>query len=145
MRRFGVAVFSSERTASNASRALHELAEQVSSIEAFVVVSKHANGTLSVLDRSGKKFHLTATGALIGGLAGLPMGPLAVAMGAMGGALIGLSAELTNRGVKDRFLTNISHRLAPGEIAIIADLEEDSLPSFETRMRECGGTVIWQD
>ena len=145
MRKFGVAIFPDERAAFNARRVLQELSEQVNAIDASVTVFKNADGSISVLDRSGTKSHLAATGAMIGGLSGLPAGPLAVAMGAVGGALIGLSAELTNRGVKARFLTSVSDALAPGKAAIIADVEEESLPLFETRMKEHGGTVIFQD
>jgi uncharacterized membrane protein len=145
MRKFGVAIFPDERAASNGCRALKELTERGTTIEASVVVCKHANGNISVLDRSDKESHVTAVAAMIGGLAGLPAGPLAVAMGSIGGALIGLSAYLTNRGVKARFLDNISRELAPGKAAVIADLEEEGLPLFETQMKERGATVICQD
>jgi len=145
MRKFGVAVFPDERTASNGSRALKELSDHGTTVDALVVVVKHPNGNISVLDRSGGASHATAIAAMIGGLAGLPAGPLGVAMGAAGGALIGFSAELTARGVDARFLTNISHELAPGKAAIIADLEDSNLPLFDARMKESGGTVICQD
>jgi hypothetical protein len=42
-------------------------------------------------------------------------------------------------------LTKISHELAPGKAAIIADLEDDSWPLFDARMKEVGGTVMCQD
>jgi uncharacterized membrane protein len=146
MRKFGVAIFPDEKTASNGSHALKELGEGGATVYASVVIVKHSNGNISVLDRSGKGSHAAAiAAAFIGGLAGLPAGPLAVAMGAAGGALIGLSAELTDRGVDARFLTEISRELAPDKAAIVADLEDDGLPSFDARMKECGGTVIFQD
>jgi uncharacterized membrane protein len=145
MPKFGIAVFPDERAASDGSRALKELIEHGTTVDASVVVVKHANGNISVLDRSGKESHATAIAAMIAGLAGLPAGPLAVAMGAVGGALIGISAELTDRGVNARFLTKISHELAPGKAAIIADLEDDGWPSFDARMKEFGGTVIGPD
>jgi uncharacterized membrane protein len=145
MRKFGVAVFSDETAASNGSRALKELIDHGTTVDASVVVVKNANGSISVLDRSGRESHAIATAAMIGGLAGLPAGPLALAMGAAGGALIGASAELTDRGVDTRFLTKISHELTPGKAAIIADLEDDSWPLFDARMKECGGTVICPD
>ena len=145
LRKFGVAIFPDEKTASNGSRALKELGESGATVYASVIIVKHSNGNISVLDRSGKGSHATAIAALIGGLAGLPAGPLAVAMGVAGGALIGLSAELTDRGVDARFLTKISHKLAPDKAAVVADLEDDGLPSFDARMKEFGGTIIFQD
>ena len=144
MHRFGVAVFPDEKAASNGSSALKELIEHGTTVDTFVVV-KSADGIISVLGRSGGESHATAIAAMIGGLAGLPAGPLAAAMGAAGGALIGFSAEMTDRGVDARFLTKISHELAPGKAAIIADLEDDSWPLFDARMKDLGGTVICRD
>jgi uncharacterized membrane protein len=146
LRKFGVAIFPDEKTASNGSRALKELGEGGDvTVYASVVIFKDSDGKISVLDHSDKGSHATAIAALIGGLAGLPAGPLAVAMGAAGGALIGVSAELTDRGVDARFVTKISHELAPGKAAIIADLEDDGWPLFDARMKEFGGAVICPD
>jgi uncharacterized membrane protein len=103
MNRFGVAVFPDEKAASNGSCALKELIEHGTTVDTFVVV-KRADGKISLLDRSGGESHAAAIAAMIGGLAGLPAGPLAAAMGAAGGALIGFSAEMTDRGVDARFL-----------------------------------------
>jgi uncharacterized membrane protein len=142
--RFGVAVFHDEKAASNGSCALKELIEHGTTIDTFVVV-KSADGIISVLDRSGGDSHATAIAAMIGGLAGLPAGPLAAAMGAAGGALIGFSAEMTDRGADARFLNKISHELAPGKAAIFAGLDDHNFPLFDATMKESGGTVIRPD
>jgi uncharacterized membrane protein len=144
MHRFDVAVFPDEKAASNASCALKELIEHGTTVDTFVVV-KRADGKILVLDRSDGESHATAIAAMIGGLAGLPAGPLAAAMGAAGGALIGLSAEMTDRGVDARFLNKISHKLAPGKAAIFADLEDHNVPLFDATMKEFGGVVIRPD
>jgi uncharacterized membrane protein len=144
MHRFDVAVFPDEKAASNGSCALDELIEQGTSVHTFVVV-KSAVGKMSVLDRSGGESHATAIAAMIGGLAGLPAGPLATAMGAASGALIGFSTEMTDRGVGARFLNKISHELAPGKAAIVADVEDHNFPLFGATMKEFGGTVIRPD
>ena len=142
--RFGVAVFPDEKAASNGSCALKELIKHGTTVDSFVVV-KRADGKLSVLDRSDGESHATAIAAMIGGLAGLPAGPLAAAMGAAGGALIGFSAEMTDREVDARFLNKLSHELAPGKAAIFADLEDHNFPLFDATMKEFGGTVIRPD
>lgn len=134
MRKFDVMIVSDEKTVSSGSRALRERGESGVTVYASVIIVKHSNGNISVLDHSDEGSHAT-----------LPVGPLAVAMGAAGGALIGLSAELTDRGVDARFFTKNSHELAPDKAAIVADLEDDGLPSFDARMKEFGGTVIFQD
>ena len=46
--------------------------------------------------------------ALIGGLAGLPLGPLAMTIGAAAGALIGTSAERLNKGDEETKVTKLS-------------------------------------
>ena len=84
----------------------------------------------------------TAVGALIGGLAGLPLGPLAVTVGAAGGALIGNSADLLNQGDEAEFAEKISHELAPGKSAVVAEVDDDGVIAFEALMELIGGTVI---
>jgi len=58
MCKFGVAIFPDERAASNG-----ELTEHRTTIDASVVVFKHANGNIPALDRSGKEPHLIAIAA----------------------------------------------------------------------------------
>jgi uncharacterized membrane protein len=58
-----------------------------------VLVARGSSGKLSIQEVTKKGHRTTAVGALIGGLAGLPFGPLAIAIGAVAGALIGHSAE----------------------------------------------------
>lgn len=79
---------------------------------------------------------------MIGGLAGLPLGPLAVTIGAAGGALIGNSADLLNQRDEGEFAEKISRELAPGKAAIVADVAEEGLISFEALMKAIGGTVV---
>ena len=83
---------------------------------------------------------MTAAAALIGGLAGLSGGPLGALMGAVGGALIGVSAELTGNGEGTKLVARISKELAPGNAAVVASIAEEGLSSFEKRMR-WGGTI----
>lgn len=71
MRKFGVAIFPDEKTVSNGSRALKELGESGVTVYAAVIIVKHSNGNISVLDQLDKGSHATAIAALIGGLAGL--------------------------------------------------------------------------
>ena len=77
--------------------------------------ARDASGKLSVQEVTKEGLGGTAVGALIGGLAGLPLGPLAVTIGAARGALIGGSADLTNEGADTKFAEKISRELAPGK------------------------------
>jgi uncharacterized membrane protein len=119
--------------ASNGSRALKELGESGTTVYASAIVIKDSNGKSSILDRSDSGSHVTATAALIGGLAGLPAGPLAVAMGAAGGSLIGFSADITDRKAASKFLLKISHDLESGKAAVVVDLDDAGLSFFDAR------------
>jgi len=113
-------------------------------VYASTIISKNSDGKLRVLEAAYDGSHVTAVAALIGGVAGLPGGPLAVAMGAACGALIGISAELTEKGASEEFVKGISNKLAPGNAAVVADITEEGMSSFEARMSAMGGTVLRQ-
>jgi uncharacterized membrane protein len=84
----------------------------------------------------------TAVGAVIGGLAGLPAGPLAATIGAASGAIVGISADLINQHADTEFFDKISRELAPGKAPIVADVAEDGAISFEAQMQAIGGIVV---
>src|SRR6516164_776331 len=82
-------IFPTEAKANEGSRMLKDLhAEGSIALSGMVVVAKNATGSLSVKKSMDKRHLGTAAGALIGGLAGLPGGPIGVLFGAAGGALL---------------------------------------------------------
>jgi len=91
-----------------------------------------------VLENRYDGFRVTAAAALIGGLAGLSGDPLGVLMGAVGGALIGVSAELTEDGEGTKVVARISKELAPGSAAVVAGVAEEGMSSFEKKDDGCG-------
>lgn len=109
---------------------------------ASAVVARDESGRLSVEEITKRGHGGTTVGALIGGLAGLPLGPLAMTIGAAGGALIGISADLLNNGDDDAFALKISRELDLGSAVIVADVAEDGLVPFEALMKAAGGTVV---
>ena len=64
---------------------------------ASAVLARDSGGKLSVREITNEGLGGTAVGALIGGLAGLPAGPLAVTILAATGAAIGNAADLINQ------------------------------------------------
>src|SRR3974390_2560647 len=70
---------------------------------ASTAVARDSNGKLSVQETTKEGLGATAVGALIGGVAGLPLGPLAMTIGAAAGATIGMSADLLNEGDEGKF------------------------------------------
>jgi uncharacterized membrane protein len=113
-------------------------------IYASAAVAKDSGGKLAVQEITHEGLGVTAVGALIGGLAGLPGGPLAMMIAAAGGAIIGGSAKLVNQRADGEFTNRISRELAPGQSAIVADVDEDGVTAFEAEMEAIGGVVVRQ-
>jgi uncharacterized membrane protein len=81
-------------------------------------------------------------GALIGGLAGLPLGPVAMTIGAAGGALIGHSAELLHEGDAAELVQKVSRSVDPGKAVIVVEIAKDGLTGFAELMKRMGGAVV---
>ena len=143
MNKFVVITFTDAAKIHYGTSALKKMhAEGGVKLYASAVVAKDLSGGLSVQEVTKERLGGTAVGALLGGLAGLPLGPLAMTIGAAGGALIGNSADLLNQGDEAEFAERISRELAPGKAVIVADVDEDGLISLATVMQAIGGTVV---
>ena len=143
MSRFVVVIFPDAAMVHEGIKVLRKLyAERSIKLYASTVVVREPSGKLSVQEVTKEGLGGTAVGALIGGLAGLPLGPLAMTLGAAGGATIGISADLLNQGDEAEFAENISGELAPGNPAIVAEVDEDGVTGFAVLMEAIGGTVI---
>ena len=113
MSKIVAAIFADRAKAYEGYLALKYLAAKGVEVHASAIISKGSDSKLSVLEDSYDGFRVTAAAALIGGLAGLSGGPLGALMGAVGGALIGVSAELTENGERTKLVARISKELAP--------------------------------
>jgi uncharacterized membrane protein len=109
--------------------------------QAFVV-AKDPSGNVSTREIVKRGHGATTAGGLIGGLAGLPFGPLAMTIGAAGGALVGYSAELLHEGDAARLVQKASRDLAAGRAAAVVEVAKDGLKGFTARMERIGGTVL---
>lgn len=109
---------------------------------ASTFVAKDVNGKLSAQEITKEGLGGTAVGALIGGLAGSPLGPVGISFGAAGGAALGISADLLNEGDEAKFADQISRELMPGRAAIVVEIDEDGLLAFESVMNAIGAAVI---
>ncbi len=86
MEKIIVVVFDNETKAYEASRALNQLdAEGSIAIHAESVISKQANGTVTVKQADGDFPIRTLTGTAVGSLIGLLGGPAGIAVGAATG------------------------------------------------------------
>jgi len=145
MSKFIVVRFSDDARVHEGIHVLKAMQEEGSiRLYASAVIARDKSGKLRVQMITHEGHGATAVGALIGGLAGLPAGPLGLAIGAAGGALIGGSAEYVNQRADSEFADKISRELTPGKSAVVADIEEDGVIAFEARMQVVGGTVLRQ-
>ena len=137
-------IFSDEAKADEGSRVLKDLhvAGNIA-LSGMAVVVKDAAGALLVKKSVDEEPLGMAAGALIGGLAGLPGGPVGVVIGATGGALVGRAADLINLGDLTNFFDKVSRELPPGTTAVVAEVSEHSGTSLcDTRMQAIGGTIV---
>ena len=157
MSKFVVATFPDVAMASEANKSLDELRAMGTTVYGWAVLGKDANGRISVLHRVTDSSRAAAVAALIGALAGLPAGLLVAgpdvqvalpagllgaALGAVGGGLVGITADLTDRGVGRELAEKVSHALAAGSGAVIADIAPQGMPAFGARMKAVGGTIL---
>lgn len=141
MSQFVVVVFSDKASTDKGSLFLKKLGTEGMTIHRSAVLSKNAEGRISVSDRVEEKSYATLVTALIGGLAGFPAGLEASVAGAVGGALFGISAELTHRGASNQLVNKVSRELAHSKFAIVAEIASEDLASFERCMKEIRGTI----
>jgi uncharacterized membrane protein len=109
--------------------------------QAFVV-AKDLRGKVSTREIVKRKHGATMAGGLIGGLAGLPFGPLAMAIGAVGGAIVGYSAELLHEGDATELVQKISRDLTTGQAFAVVEVAEGGLEQFAAHVERSGGTVL---
>jgi uncharacterized membrane protein len=145
MSKFVVVMFPDAATIHQATGALEKLrAEGSIKLYASTIVAKDSSGKLSLQELTKEGLGGTAVGALIGGLAGFALGPLAATIGAAGGALIGNSADRIDQHDEAEFVERLARELAPGKTVVVAEVAEDGVIAFEALMRAIGGTVVLQ-
>jgi uncharacterized membrane protein len=135
--------FPNESRAYEATRALKDLHNEFSlTLYGMAVVSKDSNGRVSIKEAADQGPLAMGVGALVGGLIGLVAGPAGAAVGFGTGALVGGLNDLYDAGIGGDFLEAVWARLAPGQTAVVADIDEDWVTPLDTRMEALGGTVM---
>ncbi|NVO16930.1 MAG: DUF1269 domain-containing protein [Rhodoplanes sp.] len=143
MGKYIVIMFHDEEKAYEGTRVLRDLHTEGSlSLYGVAVITKNADGTLSVKRKANEGPLGMAVGGLVGGLVGLLGGPIGATVGIAGGALFGGIRDLFNAGVGTTFLQKVSDDLAPGTTAVIADIAEDWVIPLDSRMEAIGGSVV---
>jgi uncharacterized membrane protein len=135
-----IVTFPNSDRAFDALKALE--ASSGSMVYGSVVATRDPNGNLFLNQTSKDKVGGTIAGAFIGGLAGLPLGPVAVILGAIAGALIGATADFLSRDGESKLAKEIGRELEPGKTLLVVDFTQNNMADFEALMKSVGGTVV---
>ncbi|MDP4076368.1 DUF1269 domain-containing protein [Acidovorax sp. A1169] len=143
MNKMLVSIFDSEMAAQSGLRALRKLHETGDiTLYSTGVLLKDANGTVSVkksLDQGGIG---AGVGLAVGSLIGLLGGPMGVALGAVTGTVAGAIRDFWVAGVGRDFIEETDRFLAPGKVALLAEIEEEWVIPVDAALEAVGGRVF---
>jgi uncharacterized membrane protein len=135
--------FDTEQKAYEGDRALRDMhREGTLTLYNDAVVVKEPDGAVALRRPPDADPIGTVGGMITGGLIGLLGGPVGAAVGMSAGTLLGAAFDLTNAGLDQEFVEDIGERLAPGNAAVIAEIEEQWQVPLDTRMETLGGKVL---
>jgi uncharacterized membrane protein len=138
-----VAVFDGEKHAYEGVKALHELhAEGSITLYASAVIAKDAGGAVSVKQIADEGPTGTGVGLVTGTLIGVLGGPVGAAVGAGAGTFGGMLYDFAKGGVGEAFLEDVAKRIQPGNVAVVAEIQEEWDTPLDARMERVGGVVI---
>ena len=141
MNRMLVAVFENEGKAYEGKKSLWALdAEGSISVYASSVVARNPDGSTEVKQEDPGLLG-TLVGTPVGALIGLIGGPTGAAIGAAVGLSAGMFGDIDNARIGDDFIDDVRKGLAPGQAAVVAEVEEDWTAPVDTRMEALGGRV----
>ena len=142
MDRMLVVVFGNEAKAYEGKKALLKLDNEGSiSLYGYAVVAKNPDGTASIKQGDDAGPLGSLVGTAVGSLIGVLFGPVGLAVGTSAGLAGGATADLTNAGVGEDFIDDVSKVLLPSTVAVVAEMEEDWTTPVDTRMEAIGGIV----
>ena len=138
-----VVVLPDEKTAYEARNALTKLDQEGSiALYAAAVIAKDASGRVSLKQQADEGPLGTVVGLMTGTLAGLIAGPTGAAIGAGAGAYGGGMFDLVRLGIGTDFVDEVSGKMKPGKVAVIAEIDEDWVTPVDSRMEALGGEVF---
>ncbi len=163
MDKFVAVVVDDEATAYKATEALNDLHNKGDLlIYAHGVITKDADGNVSLKQATDEGPIGTAFGLLMGAMVGVLAGPAAVAggavaagsaaaasaaaggmaVGASAGGLMGLYRDLWVSGIDAGVVDTVSTELMPGKSCLVASVDEVWTTPLDVKMKELGGMVF---
>ena len=143
MKHILVVIFAGQAQAHAGVRALRQLdAEGQHTLHELGVITRSPQGDVAVLESSGEGIVGTGVGMAVGGLIGLLVGPLGMAVVAVAGTLAGALRDYWVAGAGRDFVAQAQDFLRPGTVAIVAEVDEDRTLAVDAAMQTAGGTVF---
>jgi hypothetical protein len=143
MNKIVVAIFNNEMGAAQALRTLAELHfDGQISVFGTTVFGKNSDGSISVKQMDSDHGLVTVGSALVGGLIGAFAGPAGVLAGMALGGLGGSLVDLEDAGIDARFADEVSAALAPGKVALLADIQEEWTAPVDEAITAAGGIIF---
>lgn len=107
------------------------------------IIAKEPSGAARVVDNADLLgLDMIAGSTAIGALVGVLAGPVGALVGGASGALIGYMTHARDEGVTDEFVSDITKALTPGKVALVTDIDEESITPLDIRMEAIGGIVF---
>jgi len=146
MERMVVVIFDDETRAYEGANVLQTLNEDgtVAVREAWVL-TKDRDGSVSVVKTEDTLPQGTMGGTVIGSLIGLLGGPVGLAIGAASGMALGATADVARARLGRDFVTEVTRALAPGRVALVAEVDEESTASLDECMKALDGQMFRRD
>jgi len=155
-----VALFETQNQAYDAAARMQRLNDDgIIKLKRGAIATKDAKGNLTIPDSKhvGSAWGLLG-GGLIGGLLGAMLGPVGVAAGAAAGAAasaaaagavvgaatggtLGAVGDLTELGMNEDFIDDVTTQLNPGDTALIVEVDEGSTEPTDRVVSQYGGRI----
>ena len=150
-----VAVFDTQNQAYDAAYRMQRLDDDgIIKVKRGAIATKDAKGNLTIPDSKhvGSAWGLLG-GGLIGGLLGAMLGPVGVAAGAASAAAAGAAVgavtgsgvggvvDLTEFGLNEDFIDEVTTQLYPGYTALIVEVDEGSTEPTDRAVSQYGGRI----
>jgi uncharacterized membrane protein len=143
MNKLLVAVFDTEAAANtglNALRTLHAAGDIT--LYATAVIAREASTAIVVKKPMITRAIGTFSGLAVGSLIGLLGGPVGMAIGAVTGTVAGAVRDFWAAGVGLDFIEVASQHLKPGNVALLAEIEEEWVIPVDLALEAAGGHVF---
>lgn len=109
---------------------------------ATAVINKDQSGQIRIKDSTEQGPIGTGVGLLTGSLIGLLAGPVGLAVGAATGAMAGMIYDVSDSGINETFVDDVSAALTNGKTAVVCEIDETWTVPVDTRMEAIGGIVF---